>query len=48
VAIALVAPVATRGLTRLDDPAAMTGGIKFTMLAHNVGTLWLAGCALLA
>jgi len=48
VAIAVAAPFATRGLTRLDDPDAMTGGIKFTMLAHNLGTLWLAGCALAA
>ena len=48
VAIAVVAPFATRGLTRLDDSAEMTGGIKFTMLAHNAGTLWLAGCALSA
>ena len=47
-AIALVAPFATRGLPKVGDPAAMTGGIKFTMLAHNAGTLWLAGCALLA
>ena len=48
VAIAVVAPFTTRGLTQLGDAAAMTGGIKFTMLAHNLGTLWLAGCALLA
>jgi hypothetical protein len=48
VGIAVVAPFATRGMPQIDDPQAMTGGIKFTMLAHNIGTLWLAGCALLA
>jgi 1,4-dihydroxy-2-naphthoate octaprenyltransferase len=48
VAIAVAAPFATRGLTRVDDPQAMIGGIKFTMLAHNAGTLWLAGGALAA
>jgi 1,4-dihydroxy-2-naphthoate octaprenyltransferase len=48
IAIAVAAPVATRGLPKTDNAQAMTGGIKFTMLAHNAGTLWLAGCALLA
>jgi 1,4-dihydroxy-2-naphthoate octaprenyltransferase len=47
-AIAVAAPFATRGLPQVGQPQAMTGGIKFTMLAHNAGTIWLAGCALLA
>ncbi|MBK1698341.1 prenyltransferase [Rhodovibrio salinarum] len=48
VAIAVIAPFATRGLPKVNDPDAMTGGIKFSMLAHNAGTVWLTGCALAA
>jgi 1,4-dihydroxy-2-naphthoate octaprenyltransferase len=47
-AIALAAPFVTRGLATPGRPAETTRGIKFTMLAHNTGTLWLAGCALAA
>lgn len=47
-ALALAALPATRGLTTPQDTAALTSAIKFTMLAHGAGALWLAGCALAA
>jgi 1,4-dihydroxy-2-naphthoate octaprenyltransferase len=44
-AIALAAAPMSRGIESREVPA-LIGGIKFTLAAHAVGTLWLTGCVL--
>jgi 1,4-dihydroxy-2-naphthoate octaprenyltransferase len=44
-AIAAAAVPLSRGIATGDVPT-LVGGIKFTLAAHAVGTLWLTGCLL--
>lgn len=46
VAIAAAAVPASRGITAGARDPRLLGGVKFTLAAHALGTLWLSGCAL--